>query len=165
MTLEELGLVEEYSDVANLSQDKWNKLVDHAAVQAELKDINEGLSKSSKLALCKDLVESPTLGFKCYLKGVMCSGKRLKFKLRSGTNALGAELKRWSGRDENGGCKCCDSGATEGGQRALGSDFRLEQGSHSRRHRGCCCQFRDQYGQAGAAYSGGGDQWVGVAAD
>ena len=113
MTLEELGLAEEYSDVANLSQDKWNKLVDHAAVQAELKDINEGLSKSSKLALYKDLVESPTLGFKCYLKGVMCSGKRLKFKLRSGTNALGAELKRWSARDNDGACKCCTVGALE----------------------------------------------------
>ena len=59
MTLEELGLVEEYSEVANLSQDKWNKLVDHAAVQSELKDINEGLSKSSKLALSTKIWLNP----------------------------------------------------------------------------------------------------------
>ena len=113
MTLSEFGLVDEYSDAANLSKKKWDKLVDDAALIVELANINKGLSESSKLALYKDLIEFPSLEFKSYLKGVMCDGKRLKFKLRSGTNALGAELKRWSGRDENGVCKCCDSGATE----------------------------------------------------
>ena len=34
MTLEELGLVEEYSDVANLSQDKWNKLATQQSKQS-----------------------------------------------------------------------------------------------------------------------------------
>jgi len=56
------------------------------------------------MALYKDLIEFPSLEFKNHLRGVMSAGKRLKLKLRTGTNALGAELKRWSGRDENGVC-------------------------------------------------------------
>jgi len=38
----------------------------------------------------------------------MSAGKRLKVKLRSGTCALGIELKRWTRRDDSGKCKCCD---------------------------------------------------------
>ena len=46
-----------------------------------------------------------------YIKGVLDKGKRLKFKLRSGTNALERELERW-GRDE-GICQCCKEGKVE----------------------------------------------------
>ena len=102
LTLNEFGLDAEFNHVANLSEDKWNKLVDNAALVVELGNISEGLNSSSKLALYKELIEFPSLEFKSYLRGVMSAGKRLKLKLRSGTNALGAELKRWSGRDSEG---------------------------------------------------------------
>jgi len=48
-----------------------------------------------------------------YLRGVMTPGKRLEYKLRSGTHALGNELKRWSSRNNNGNCKCCHTNSLE----------------------------------------------------
>jgi hypothetical protein len=48
-----------------------------------------------------------------YIKGIITPGKRLKYKLRSGTHALGNELRRWSSRNNNGNCKCCNSGKLE----------------------------------------------------
>lgn len=41
----------------------------------------------------------------------MDNGKRLKFKLRSGTNALGQELRRW--RRGEGKCESCNMGVIE----------------------------------------------------
>jgi len=46
-----------------------------------------------------------------HVKGVIDNGKRLQFKLRSGTNAQGQEMKRW-GRGE-GKCESCNMGVIE----------------------------------------------------
>jgi len=111
--LVEFGLVQEHSNITNLSETQWNKLVDKAAVQFELKVMRVGIDKSSKLALYNVREEILSLEFKDYLTRVMSPGKRLKFKLRSGTNALGEELRRWASRNETGNCKCCEQDCLE----------------------------------------------------
>jgi len=76
-------------------------------------NIKLGINKTSKLALYKTRKENIKLNINTYLRGTMTPGKRLKLKLRSGTHALGNELKRWSSRNNNGCCKCCASDKLE----------------------------------------------------
>ena len=78
-------------------------------MRLEIANINLGINKSSKLSLHNIRSENINLDMSMYLRDVMTRGKRRKYKLGSGTHALGNELKRWSSRNNNGNCKCCDS--------------------------------------------------------
>jgi len=74
--------------------------------------IDDKSSKCHKLQLYNELVQVRELKLDEYIKGVLDKGKRLKFKLRSGTNALECELKRW-GRGEGICQRTCKEGKVE----------------------------------------------------
>ena len=111
--MQEFGILHTFSEISTLSRNEWNNMVKKAALKIEVVNIKTGIDNSSKLALYNIREENISLDISTYLRGIMTPGKRLKFKLRSGTHALGNELKRWSARNTDGNCKCCDADKLE----------------------------------------------------
>jgi len=111
------GIVEEFYNqelfekIEEFSKQQWKKIIKEAATQFELNSMKDKFGKCHKLELFRELERDLKIVMKPYVKRVVDDGKRLKVKFRSGTNALGQEMKRW-GRGE-GKCESCNMGVIE----------------------------------------------------
>jgi hypothetical protein len=98
------------NEIKEMKLNDWENKIEKQVYDMAIQDWERERATKKKLNTYNQIKQAH--GFEDYLNGPLTKGKLLKFKLRSGTNALGEDLSRWM-KDRKKNCQLCEQSVVE----------------------------------------------------